>query len=247
MDDLLLFSGNDIPFIEAQINIHQPIIKQIAYIGQDNFYNGCQLLTFSKQLLKVKDKNSLKDYNDFDILMTMIKDNNVNKQCKQNMFLLLLLLFPQHKINFLPNSIMLSKQGQNNHLIDKDNFNNFREILEKMFCLKHLNKNKYNPGGPQAKALVQKFEKRQKKLNELKGNKNKQKTSMFSQCVSILSVGLGKDVNELLHYTVFQLLYEFRRFKMKQQYDLYVSAKMAGAKNLEEIENWIDTIYPDTL
>lgn len=36
-NDLLLLSGNDIPFMEAQITIHQPTIKEIAYIGRKYF------------------------------------------------------------------------------------------------------------------------------------------------------------------------------------------------------------------
>ena len=35
-NELLLLSGNDIPFIEAQITIHQPTIKEIAYIGEED-------------------------------------------------------------------------------------------------------------------------------------------------------------------------------------------------------------------
>ena len=38
LNDLLLLSGNDIPFIEAQVNIHQPSIKEIAYIGEESFF-----------------------------------------------------------------------------------------------------------------------------------------------------------------------------------------------------------------
>ena len=37
LDSLLLLSGNDIPFLEAQIVIHQPTIKEIAYIGEEAF------------------------------------------------------------------------------------------------------------------------------------------------------------------------------------------------------------------
>jgi len=51
----------------------------------------------------------------------------------------------------------------------------------------------------------------------------------------ILSVGEQKDMNELLKYSVYQLLKEFRRFKLKYNFDMYFQAKMAGAKNLEEI------------
>ena len=43
LNDLLLLSGNDIPFLEAQVNIHQPSIKEIAYIGEESFFIGLAL------------------------------------------------------------------------------------------------------------------------------------------------------------------------------------------------------------
>ena len=43
-NDLLLLSGNDIPFYGAQVSIHQPTIKEIAYIGEEAFYTGCEFL-----------------------------------------------------------------------------------------------------------------------------------------------------------------------------------------------------------
>ena len=46
-NELLYLSGNDIPFIEAKVIIHQPTIKEIAYIGEKSFFTGCQFLNFS--------------------------------------------------------------------------------------------------------------------------------------------------------------------------------------------------------
>jgi hypothetical protein len=40
-NELLYLSGNDIPFIEAKVIIHQPTIKEIAYIGEKSFFTGC--------------------------------------------------------------------------------------------------------------------------------------------------------------------------------------------------------------
>jgi len=54
-------------------------------------------------------------------------------------------------------------------------------------------------------------------------------------------------MNKILQYTVYQLFDEFRRFRLKEEYDLYIQAKMAGAKDLEEIENWMGDIHSDTL
>ena len=51
LSDLLLLSGNDIPFPEAQVTIHQPTLKEIAYIGEEAFFLGCGFLDFSKNVL----------------------------------------------------------------------------------------------------------------------------------------------------------------------------------------------------
>ena len=250
VNNLLLLSGSEIPFIQAQITIHQPTIKEISFIGQDTFYTGCQYLNFSKENLNEQDKNHLDNLNDFEVLMTIIKSNDViAKKHKVCMQLVLLLLFPNYRIDFLPSSIMISRQQdgkQQNHLIDKNNFNSFKQILKKMFCLETFfdDTKQYNPGGPQAKALVQKFKKRQKKLAELKNQgQQKQQISILSRYISILSVGQKKDMNLLLQYTVYQLFDEFHRFRLKEDYDIYIKAKMAGAKDLEEIENWMDDIH----
>ena len=48
--ELLLLSGNDIPFPEAKVTIHQPTLKEIAYIGEEAFFLGCGFLNFSKKI-----------------------------------------------------------------------------------------------------------------------------------------------------------------------------------------------------
>lgn len=255
LNQLLLLSGNDIPFREAQAVIHQPSIKEIGMIGQDSFFNGCEYLNFSKNKLSEQDKIRLKDLDDFEILMTIIKDNNLamqqNRICIQ---LVLFLLFPDYACSFLPMSIMLSKKDQDGVLhkilIDKNNFVIFKQIITQMFCLNDIFENrtsKYNPGGPQANALVQKFKKRQQKLSKLKGQGQKKAITILSTYISILAVGQKKDINTLLQYTVYQLLDEFRRFMLKEDFDLYVKASLAGAQDLKEVENWMGDIHSDNL
>lgn len=245
-------SGNDIPFQEAQLVIHQPSLKEIGYLGQDTFYTGCQFLNFSIQKIKEEqDKNRLKHLKDFEILMTILRDKDVAvKKGKVCIELVLLLLFPEYRIDFLPNSIMLSKQNEDQierHLIDVNNFDSFKAILNEVFCLQQSSSadSKYNPGGPQAKALVQKFKKRQQKLAEMKsrGRKGNESVSLLSKMISVLAVGQRKSINSLLQYTVYQLFDEFQRFKLKQNFDIYVKAQLAGAQDLEEVKNWMSDLH----
>lgn len=252
INELLLLSGKDLPFNEAQLIIHPPSIAQISYIGEDAFFTGCQYLTFSKNNLQDKDKNHLDNHSSFEILMTIMKNDDIAvKKSKICMHSVLLLMFPDYTINFLPMSILLSKkidQGIERHTIDKDNFESFRDIVSRMFCLKQNqgNSSKYNPGGPQAAALVEKFKQRERRLAKLK-HKDKKTISILLQYVSILAVGLHKDINSLMQYTIYQLFDEFHRFRLKQNNDLYIQAKMAGAKDLDEIENWMSDIHSDIL
>ena len=76
VNDLMLLSGIDIPFPQAQIVIHQPTIKEIGLIGEESFYSGCGALNFSKNSLSSEDRIALKDFTDFEILMSMINNKN---------------------------------------------------------------------------------------------------------------------------------------------------------------------------
>ena len=51
VDELLLLSGNDIPFPIARLTIHQPRLKEIAYITETRFWHGCELFKFDKEIL----------------------------------------------------------------------------------------------------------------------------------------------------------------------------------------------------
>lgn len=245
-NELLYLSGNDIPFKQAKLIIHQPKIKEIAYIGEKSFFTGCQFLNFSKEKnLQDKDKILLEETNDFKILMTMIRQNNaITNYYKVCMDMVLTLLFPQYKIDFLPLSIRLLKDKES-FFIDENNFNEFKIILQKMFCLQgNSGGSKYNPAGPQAAAIVKKLQQRAKKLAKLKGEKEDE-VNVLSQYISILTVGEQKDMNQLLQYTVYQLQNEICRFRMKINYDMYFSAKLAGAQNLQEVKNWMEKISTD--
>ena len=45
---LALMAGTDIPIPECQLILHQPTIKQIAFIGETDFFIGVQTLCLHK-------------------------------------------------------------------------------------------------------------------------------------------------------------------------------------------------------
>ena len=242
-NELLLQSNNDIPFPEAQITIHQPTIKEISLIGEENFFAGCQLLIFSKEKLSEKDKSGLENKDDFDIFMSIVSSKEVVKY-KNSVFMLLTLLFPNYAIKFTDTEILLANKD-NSTRINKENFDIFKDILNSMFLLndEEMSGSKYNPADARAQKIADKLKKSKEKIAQSKGEQES-KVAIFSRYISILSVGLSKDKNQLMNYTVFQLKDEFLRFQKKQAFDAYVQAKIAGAENLEEVDNWMENIHP---
>lgn len=235
-NDLLFLSGNDIPFREAQITIHQPTIKEIAYIGEEAFFIGCELINFSKNNLTEEDKTSLEGQTNFDILIAILRERNAVMQKNRNCIeMVLALIFPEYSISFEQKSIILKKEEET-CVINNGNFEQFKKIINTMFVFKKNIEENYNPSGDMAKKIADKLNKRHQQLAAAKGEKQ-QKIDVLSRYISILSVGEQKDMNSLLQYTVYQLFDEFDRYRLKLDYDIYLRATMAGAKDLKEVED----------
>jgi hypothetical protein len=47
---LALMCGTDIPVSDCRIVIHQPKIKEIALIGEEDFFTGVQCLNLNKMM-----------------------------------------------------------------------------------------------------------------------------------------------------------------------------------------------------
>ena len=92
-----------------------------------------------------------------------------------------------------------------------------------------------------AQRIAEKFKKRHETLLKLKNNNDVSEKSIniLSRYVSILAVGEQKDLNDLMQYTIYQLYDEFQRYQLKVQWDAYIQARMAGAKDLDEVDNWM--------
>ena len=240
-NELLLLSGNDIPFIEAQVTIHQPTIKEIAYIGEEAFFTGCELINFSKNVLSDEDKMNLEDKTNFDILIAILRERNAVMQRNRNCVeMVLALIFPWYTINITNDAIVLEKEEEK-YSINNENFEAFKIVFNKMFAFSRDETRDYNPSGDLAKQIAEKLKKRHQKLAEIK--KEQKKIDILSRYVSILAVGEQKDMNSLLNLSVYQLFDEFERYKLKMSYDIYFQAKMAGAKDLKEVEDWMKDIH----
>ena len=244
IDELLLMSGEDIPFLGAKVSIHQPRLKEISLIGESNFFMGSHFLLFNKNYLSDQDKKGLENKSDFDIFMAIVNSAEQSKH-KDGALMLLTLLYPEYNILPNQNEILLQQEDKNfSSSINGQNFEEFQNIIRAMFAFGiEDSESKYDPADALAAKIADKINKRKKKVAESKGV-DIEDIKVFSNYVSILAVGLKKNINDLMNYTIYQLKTEFKRYQLKINSDVYLKAKLAGAQDLEEVEDWMGDIHP---
>ncbi len=237
---LALMTGIDIPIPECQLVIHQPTIKDISYIGDENFFKGVQCLSLSKSMF-VKDKDALDKVSNFQIFMTIINEKETADK-KEAVKQILLLTFPNYKIMFSPRSIIFQDSNNQNIIIDENNFFFLQETIKEVFCSKNgpMDQQAFNPANAKAKEIAEKLMRGRQRVAE---QKNSASGSVFSQYISILSIGLGIPITSFLDYTMYQLFDEMDRYSLYINWDIDIRSRLAGGKPDSQPDNWMKNIH----
>lgn len=236
---LALMCGTDIPVPELQVTVHQPRIKEIALIGEQDFFVAVQCLNVNKDQLR-QDNLLLQNTSNFQIFMTIMSEKET-KDKKDAVVALLTLMFPKYKILFTPRSIML--QGENSIMIDEDNFEALQNISKQVFCVNNKNNQEqgFNPANEAARKIAEKLMRGRQRVAELNGQAN---ASIFSQYLSTLTVGLSSmSLQELMDLTMFQLYDLVERYQLYISWDIDIRSRLAGAKPDDKPDNWMKNIH----
>lgn len=235
---LALMTGIDIPIPELQVTIHQPTIKEISMIGEQDFFIGIQMLCIDKKMY-IEDEKLLANTTNFQIFTAMLNEQQMADK-KQAVQQVLTLLFPQTKIIFTPRSILLNI-NQENIIIDEGNFEQLQDVLIQQFCLQGSGQEQYNPKDKKAREIAQKLMKARQKVAKLKATENS--GSMFTQYLSVLTIGTSLTLKDAMELTMYQLYDLIERYSMYLNWDIDIRSRMAGAKVDKPVENWMKQIH----
>lgn len=237
---LALLTGTDIPATSCQLIIHQPTINEIALIGEQDFFAGVQCLCLYKTMF-VEDKNVLSDINNFQIFMMIMQEKDALDK-KMATKQVLTLLFPNYKVLFTPNSLLFQQKDKENVIVDEKNFEQLQEILRQIFCMKNapMDQVAFNPQGEKAREIAKKLMRGRERIAAERNDKN---SSIFSQYLSTLSVGLHMPLQSLIELTMFQLYDLIERYMLWVSWDLDVKTRLAGGKPDDKPDNWMKNIH----
>ena len=232
---LALITGVDIPIPECGLILHQPTIKEISLIGETDFFIGAQCLCINKSMYEGQGVEEISNFSLFSMLIT----DERTKDKKQSVMSVLTLLFPKYQIFFTPRSILF-KLADETFMIDEGNFEKLQEVLRKIFCLQQSAQDTYNPVNDKAKKIADKIMAGRKKVAEQKAMGA---SSIFTQYLSVLSVGLSLSITETINFTQYQLYDLIERYVLYKNWDLDMKARLAGAKGETKPEDWMKNIH----
>lgn len=237
---LALMCGTDYPVPECQLVIHQPRIKEISLIGESDFFTGIQCLCLNKSMF-AKDESLLATTNNFQIFMTVMSEKEAADK-KVAVQQVCMLLFPTYKVNFTPRSMLIT--GESGMItIDESNFEYLQAAISSICCLKTgpMDQQSFNPADKKAREIAEKLMRGRQRVAAQKGESN---SSVFSQYLSILTVGLGsmslQDMTELTMYQLYDLV---ERYMLYVNWDMDVRCRLAGGKPDDQPDNWMKNIH----
>ena len=238
---LALMCGSDIPAPQCQLTVHQPRIWEIALIGEEDFFIGAQCLNINKKYL-VQDESLLNDINNFQIFMTIMTEKEARDK-KQSVLQVLQITFPEYKIIFTPRSIIFSKEGQENIIVDESNFDSLQVILRKVFCLdsKSANQETFNPADAKAEEIAAKL---QRGRDRIAAEKGEDRGSMLSQYISSMTIGINSmSLADCMNLSLYQLLDLVERYSLYVNWDIDIRSRLAGASPNDHPDNWMKNIH----
>lgn len=237
---LALELGSDIPIPECQLVLHQPTMKEIAFMGEHEFFVGVQTLTLHKSMFMDKDKGVPESITNFQIFMTIVngKETADKKEIVKQLFLI---IFPKYKVLFTPNSILF-QDDNGNHMVDASNFESLQEILRMVFCVNStdMDKQAFNPANDAAKEIAEKLMRGRQRVAAQSGENNH---SIFSQYLSVLAIGTQLGFNELQTYTMYQVFDLMERYSLYTNWDIDLRCRLAGGKPDTQPDNWMKNIH----
>lgn len=245
----LYLSGKPVLIKELNIAITPPTIGEIVMFGEDDFLFATQLIVHTNEFVEeIKRGNSeLEIFSNFQLLMTMVREDNTIRKTINNYFEF---IFPDYQINFMDNEIIFQIEQEDKKIpisrINPFTFDILKDMIGNLFIAQSLEEEvEYNPANDLAKQIADKIKAGRKKTAQMKSEQSKDQ-SMFAQIVSSLSIGLEMDINIFFNYTPFQLYDVYRRFFLKQSYDLYQKISITPLmdnSNMEVPEEWTKYTY----
>jgi hypothetical protein len=225
IDSLTLISGAPVFIRELGFSIMQPKIKDIAILGEKQFFKSLSYFFIDPKKMEMQKQVSAFDF----FLLLFSQDVSIQQEIAD---LFILIIENLDEIKFF-DGIMIIRVAGHECIIDEPKFSLIKESLSQIFKINEDSEGDLNPVNEAARKIAEKIKKRKSLLG---GNKSSNEP-VFSNLVSILSIGSNSiSLEDCLNLTMYQIYNLIERFNLYTQYNIQIQSMMQGAENVELVD-----------
>lgn len=240
VDELQLITGIDIPIEGLGLTIRQPKVREIAMLGEQNYFVALQIFRMTKQSLHIESP----EVTNWMILQESMKQKIDGVKNTRQLVTNFLQLFFNEKVMFGPRSIIVQQEGEMVN-IEPEDFDGLQEIIGQIGGSSLLSppEETFNPKNKRAAEIAEKMKKARKRLAEVKARENgtaeMANKGFLARYIRAVAIATPNSLEEVNAMTLLQLNSIMQTYLGWEAYDLEVKSRLAGAKNDKELVHWM--------
>lgn len=234
IDELQLITGIDLPIEAFGITLHQPRVREIAMLGEQNYFVALSIFRMSKDQLKIQSP---------DVTNWMIFKESLTQKIEGIKDLNALLsnflqLFLVQKLIIGPNSLIIQDKDKLVN-IEPEQFDDFQALISQVggASLLQSTEETYNPLNRRAAEIAEKLKKAHKRL-AAQQPKSKGK-GFLTRYIRAVAVATANSLEDVCNMTMLQLNDVMQTYLAYEAYDLDIKSRLAGAKNQDKLVHWM--------
>ncbi len=237
LDNLQLISGIDVPIPSLSFTLHQPKMKEIAALGESDYFVALSVFKMSVETLK----NQMPGITNWMIFTEAITQQIPGVSDVPSLITKFMQLFVKEKIMIGPRSLMLqSKDGISN--IEPEQFDEFRQYVLQVggASLLSSNEEEFKPSSKRAEEIAEKMKKARARLAAQKAAESGSKSEGFlAKYMRSVAAVTNHSIHDVTDMTLMQLNDILQTYLSWESYELDVRSRLAGAKNDNKLEHWM--------
>jgi hypothetical protein len=234
VDELQLITGVDLPIEELGLTLRQPRVKEIAILGESNYFIALSLVKLTTESLKIDHPEAT----NWLIFQEALKQEVPGVKNTRALITNFLQLFILGKVTLGPRSIIIDIENELKN-IEPEQFPLFQDALTTVGGASLLvpAKEEFNPRNKRAAEIAEKKKKARAKLAALQP-KNKS-NGFIARYIRAVAIGTNNSLAEIGNMTLLQLNEMMASYLAWESYDLEVKSRLAGAKGDNKLVHWI--------
>lgn len=233
LDEFQLISGIDVPILELGITLHQPRLKEIAMLGEQQYFLALSIFKMTKDALKINKEN----VTNWQILQEALGQKIEGVDNPRVLITNFLQLFLISKLTLGPKSIIIeTTEGFQN--VEPEQFDIFQKTISEIGGASLLTpaQEEFKPRNKRAAEIAEKMKKARARLA---AQQPQSKSSSFiAKYIKIVGIGTSNSFNDIMNMTILQLNDLTQMYLSWESYDLEVKSRLAGGKSDDKLIHW---------